>query len=250
MSLIGFRQGGRVAYLVGRDYDREALAAGLHQLGWQTLTVGRDAVLPSPSARHPVFGDVPATRRYLGDRPHSPPDYPDCAREFLRREVWRGTLGEAFSLRRPIFVKSVASKALSGMVLDAERDPDQGYLLETRDPDMPCWLAEPTRMRNEWRILSIRGRIVGWTPNPYRCRTWEPPSHKVAADIARRLWEGMPAFPATSFDIAIGPGDHTLLVEVNGALALGRYGLPLVPYAKTALTAWKAVFASAGGATP
>lgn len=240
-----YRKSRRVAYQIGQDYDTMASAVALRAMGYDVRPfrdLGVDERAFQPVAARPVIGGgAQGFGAIFRDRRWSPDTYPVCVRDFLRREVTEGTLGVALRSRAPIFLKPrTGGKPFSGFVFDRERNRDALWMTETHGSAFPVWTAEPVRMVNERRVLSLRGRIVASSPNPYKQTSWRAPDLDVAKAIARRLWEGLPEYPATSFDVAM-VGRETVLVEVNGALALGRYGMAIEPYARCIVTAWRAV---------
>lgn len=236
----------RRAYIIGDDPDRAALAHALMDLHWCVQHGDWSLALTGKGARRslPLFGDARFTGQALHGYHHKPEDYPECVSEFLGRTVTRSTLEAALcaAQERDIFVKSVTPKAIPGEVWNLRRNDDPRWYECQYEPDMPVWTCAPVRLHNEWRVLAVRGKIVAWSPNPARCRDWNAPDMNVAATIARRLWTGCPMFPATSFDVALTRDDRTVLVEVNGALSLGRYGMDPHAYAKASVIAWQAAF--------
>lgn len=222
-----------------------AAAVGLRDLGFDVRSfrdLGVEERHYDPIASRPVFGGgVMGYGMIFRGRRWSPDTYPACVRDLLCREVTESTLGAALRSRAPIFMKPrTGGKPFSGFVFDRECNREAMWMTETHGSAFPVWTAEPVRMVNEWRVLSLRGKIVASSPNPYKQTSWTAPDRRVAQAIARRLWEAMPEYPATSFDVAI-VGRETVLVEVNGTLALGRYGMAIEPYARCIVTTWRSV---------
>ena len=105
-----------------------------------------------------------------------PPDYPNCLNQFLKRKIWRSTLGEAHaaveaglpSANPPFdltsfFIKPATDvKAFSGGI--EPKDQMLGYYLadwnEDRLPaDLPVWCAELVSFKLEYRVYIVRGEI-------------------------------------------------------------------------------------------
>lgn len=243
--MLPYKKSRRIAYQVSTDYDAMAAAKALGAMGYDVRpfrSLGVEERDYQPAASRPVFGGgVQGYSMIFRGRRWSPDTYPACVREFLRRDVTESTLGAALRSRSPIFLKPrTGGKPFSGFVFDRERNREALWMTETHGSAFPVWTAAPVRMVNEWRVLSLRGKIVAASPNPYKQTSWAPPDRRVAQAIARRLWEAMPEYPATSFDVAI-VGRETALVEVNGTLALGRYGMAIEPYARCIVTTWRSV---------
>lgn len=229
-------------YQLSDDYDAVAMADGFDAIGY---TVRREEPTEF-SPDEPVFGrGIQFYRGHFKSMAWSPETYPECVRPYLGRRVWESTLGDAVRRKEPVFIKPRgAGKDFSGVVFRLlegdEASLDFLWNLETYGGDGAVWCADVVEMKNEWRVLCLRGEVVAWSPNPYRCASWQAPDESVAKQIASALFAGMPEFPASSFDVALLADGRTVLVEVNGALALGRYGLPTEWYARCCAEAWKA----------
>ena len=228
-----------IAHILSRDYDAVAMADGFDAIGYEV----REGAPSSFSPDAPVFGcGIGWYNAHFIGRTWAPETYPEGVRHHLGRRVWTMPLEEAVETHEPIFIKPIGSgKAFSGQVFQRGTDAGLDFMwnLETYGGERPAWCSEVVDMRNEWRVLCREGRVVAWSPNPYRCATWQAPDQRVAEAIAADLFAGMPEFPASSFDVALLADGCTVLVEVNGALALGRYGLPTEEYARCCAVAWK-----------
>lgn len=229
-----------IAHQLSRDYDAVAMADGFDAIGYEV----REGQPAAYFADEPVFGGgIGFYSTHFMRRTWAPDTYPDCVRRHLGRRVWTTPLEQAVQADVPVFIKPIGTgKAFGGQVFTpgTESALDFMWNLETYGGEHDVWCAEVVTIRNEWRVLCLRGEVVAWSPNPYRCASWQAPDQRVAEAVAADLFAGMPEFPASSFDVGLLDDGRTVLVEVNGALALGRYGLPTEHYARCCAVAWEA----------
>lgn len=223
-----------------------AIAEGYEANGYSVQTcVSASKITASPD--QPVVGDCRVIDRILQpvNPAWAPECYPPALTRFLGRNIRTTTLLAVLESPTKMWFKPATGvKRFDAMISDPD-DYERMYMAERWDEDLPVYACDAMTFGNEWRCVSVRGEIVAWSPNPYRCRSWAPPSREVAEDIARTLWESDPARPAQSFDVALLYG-FTVLVEVNPVLGLGLYGMDAGAYAKAHALAWAAVF----GGTP
>lgn len=233
----------RLAYQCGTDYDATAAAAGFASRGWRIEHIDIDySEPPIPVASRPIFGGGVHLLGPLFHGRDRVEDYPACLRPFMGRNVWASTLGEAIEAARrtPIFVKSQAAKVIPGVVITrALLRTNWAYTICHRGEECPVWCSDVVPFRNEWRVVAIDGKVVGWTPIPPRCSTWEAPSESTARHIAAELHAAYPHQRATSFDVGLTRDGRTLLVEQNGPLAFGRYGIDPVTYSRVIEIGWR-----------
>ena len=156
-------------------------------------------------------------------------DYPTCLRPFLGREIRRTTMGDVrarYNDTGPtIFIKPARpqdQKLFTGYTVSRFRD-----LLRTSrlDRDLELYESDPVEFVSEFRFYVHHHKVVAmghYTGNP----TLYPDRETVLRAVGTFADEGAPC--SYGIDFGRTPDGRTLLVEVNGGLALGSYGmLPL-----------------------
>ncbi|KAH3760946.1 small subunit ribosomal protein S30e [Pelomyxa schiedti] len=146
------------------------------------VTIRHTEDILRPSTRLPltradlVVGNFDWTRvalAQLGIAPPRPPDYPACLEPFLRRRVWRTTLGQARELlrrggegaRAGLFIKPAEeAKAFAAIIeprdqmLDTILDGMPG-VIEPRPASTPVYCSELVTMAAEHRVYLVNGEI-------------------------------------------------------------------------------------------
>lgn len=85
-------------------------------------------------------------------------DYPVELQSFLGRKVWQSTINTINSHPEqwPVFVKFLADKEITGVVVSSPKDL---IGCGNWEKDIPVWCAEPVSFTSEWRCFVRYGRI-------------------------------------------------------------------------------------------
>lgn len=192
----------------------------------------------------------------------TPPDYPDCLRSFLYRNVWESTLGDVYDDLRSekytlLFIKPAeGAKAFSGTVVQGPVDDMLQMLLDTSifplcGPDLPVHCSEVVEMNSEYAVYVVDGeirKICHYMCKKSSCRCAEGDTaangalpvlldQDVVNDVVARLQNSPEGQLLTGYraDFALfkkpdtTEGDEspesfqTGLVEVNDGYVSGRY---------------------------
>jgi hypothetical protein len=124
------------------------------------------------------------------------------------------------------FIKSVDVKKVTGMVLEADKDDHDTWLIEHSDLDGDDLIitAPVVRIEREWRFFVLEGKVV--TGSTYRRDGYKVRRHTVspaawaAADLAVQKW--MPS-PNIVIDIARTWGGEYKVIEFNCLSCSGFY---------------------------
>ncbi|MBZ0117270.1 MAG: ATP-grasp domain-containing protein [Sandaracinaceae bacterium] len=191
-----------------------------------------------------VCGDIPTVESalsQLGAVVPDPHDYPEELHPYLRRRVWRSTVGRVLAdacdgVVRPFFVKPAARlKRFTGLVIESSAD---AAALHGVSRAMPVWCAERVRFVSEHRVFVVRGAIVG--VRPYE---GDAPIDLDVVRGAIALYE--PGAPrGYGIDFGVLDDGATALVEVNDGYGLGSYGLDPDVYAELVVARWEELQAS------
>ena len=210
---------------------------GFLKKGYEVVTFDDDSEIPLD--RSPiVVGGIPVVKRVLERMGKSVPvlDYPESAKEFLGRKVWRGVLGDLEShLSGPrIFVKPVEQKLFTGTDIMCFEDR---FAFSHCPDDTPVYFSEVRKFVSEWRCYVVEGELLQMCF--YRGDSFILPDPELPRRILRAMQESGEAPISFGIDIGVRAINHeTLLVEVNDGFALGNYGLPSIPYAHLIETRW------------
>lgn len=181
-----------------------------------------------------IVGYVGTIRRrlhYLGI-PVPELDYPPELKSFLGRRVWKSTINTVNNHPEqwPVFVKSVADKEITGVLVQSPKDL---IGCGNWEKDVPVWCSEPVNFVSEWRCFIRYGRILD--VRQYR-GNWE---HMPDVNIIKTAVQSYTTAPAGySADFGLTDTGKTLLIEINDGYALGSYGLFYVDYAKLLAARW------------
>lgn len=232
-----------VLWAVDRGYanSAEARAITLHaMLSGQAVRYTDSAgerTLPLNTTVVPV-GSVEYVRRVakdlFGAPPPEIPDYPQPLHRFLGREVRRMAIKDAPD---GAFVKPVSAKRFDVIRSFDHRNPPDV------PPDTECWVCEPVRFREEYRIYVLDHEAIGIAQYDLysRDRDLSPEDlDRIAGMIT--LWDEQPA--AWALDVGfVSGGDDLLLVETNDGWATGYYPAAMPPgaYAEWLLARWREI---------
>ncbi|WP_259453070.1 ATP-grasp domain-containing protein [Streptomyces ginkgonis] len=196
-----------------------------HRRGLPTVSLPSAAVPQGLSARHlhagPTFADAVAPALGIALL-QAPEDWlPALPQAFTRREIRALPLGEAYTLRRPAFVKSPNDKSVPARVYaDGSRLPGPDAL----DPGTTVLVGDVVRFTEEHRLFLLDGAVhtAARYAEDGRLRTG-PPSPGALAFGARLLAAVGDTLPsAVVVDVGRTAGGWAV-VEANAAWACGRY---------------------------
>ena len=141
--------------------DDQRLGAAALKLGWK---VERHATNPPATIKDPVFyGEVSYSRRQaevLGGRLIEPEDdwIAHVPENFLRREVFSTSLGDAYILKYPAFVKPAGAKAFKAKVYETGDELRQAGA--PYDPTIMVLVSDPVNFEVEYRCFVLKNRIA------------------------------------------------------------------------------------------
>jgi hypothetical protein len=190
----------------------------------------------------------------FGVRPELP-NYPECLKSYLGREIWTDTIDSINSSPNKwgIFVKPVKEKAFTGKVINSPADlVGCGSCYENYE--VLC--SKALDIKREWRAFIYYDNIIDI--RPYK-GDWHVQYDADVIDNALKdfvKWENRPV--ACSLDFAVASIEKilqtidseagvfqksvflpsTILLEANDAYALGCYGLHHIDYAKMISARW------------
>lgn len=183
------------------------------------------------------------------------PNYPDCLREYLGRQIWTDTINSIASDEKKWsagwFVKPMnREKAFTGKVISSIADLiGCGNCHENYE--VLC--SEKLDILAEWRGFILYDKIIDLRSYGLlldTLRDKEAWHYSYDADTVEnmmedfRKWKDRPA--SCSMDIGVVRDSHgnekTVLIEMNDSYALGNYGLPSIFYAKLISARWSQLF--------
>ena len=181
-----------------------------------------------------LVGYVGTVQMHLQDMGFPIPDinYPIQLRPYLGRRIWKSTINTInhHPEQWPVFVKSVADKEITGVLV---RSPKDLIGCGNWARDIPVWCSEPVHFETEWRCFVRYGKILD--VRRYRGTREQMPD----SDIIKRAVQDYENAPAgCSLDFGLTNDGRTLLIEVNDGYSLGCYGLFYIDYAKLLAARW------------
>lgn len=169
----------------------------------------------------PTFADAVAPR--LGIAPlEAPRDWlAGLPREFTHREVTLVTIGEAYELRRPAFIKSPNDKSIKAMIYtDGSRLPGPDAV----DRRTPVLVSDIVDFTVEYRLHLLDGTVHATSQyaEQGRLRLGPPSAGALAfgADLLAGLGHTLPT--AIVVDVGVIDG-RWAVIEPNAAWASGAY---------------------------
>ncbi|QWP78148.1 ATP-grasp domain-containing protein [Lysobacter sp. K5869] len=245
----------RIAYIEQRGNDlehEERLAAealarrGIEVRRYRRKHIERRA-LPLDETCF-VMGTAPCVQgamKQLGIPVPAPNDYPAALRPWLRRKVWRETLGavEAWvseGARGGLFVKPAERlKTFTGRVFD---HPGDLYYLGGASRRQTVWCSESVRWRSEFRAYVIGETVVAL--DHYHGDPALRPCERSIAEALRAYRDSGEAPAAYGIDFGVLDDGRTALVEANDGYALGAYDIGAEPYTDLLLARWAELMAT------
>ncbi len=175
----------------------------------------------------------------LGIEVPQPADYPDSLQPYLRRRIWKSTLGviEQRILdgdSAPVFVKPAERrKNFTGRIFATI---DDFRVIGDVSRRQPVWCSEVVAWASEYRVYVVKHEIGA--VKHYGGDTAITPDLQVieAALAAYRAAGSAPA--AYGIDFGVLATGETALVEANDGYSLGAYELSGVIYTDLLLTRW------------
>jgi hypothetical protein len=175
-----------------------------------------------------------AAFRQLGVAIPLPADYPPEVAEFMRRDIWPSTVGQARAAfdsgSAPMFVKPRFSrKRFTGRVFTSGTD----WPLCNLSRHLEIWCSTPVTFLSEHRIFVVNGAV--------RAIRLYDGSHEITPDlatvaaIASALSARMAGF---AFDVGVLDDGTTALVEVNEGFSVGGYGVDAEVLVDVFLARW------------
>ncbi|MFK3985747.1 ATP-grasp domain-containing protein [Micromonospora sp. NPDC050397] len=169
----------------------------------------------------PTFADAVAAR--LGIAPlEAPADWlTGLPREFTRREITLVTIGEAYELRRPAFVKSPNDKSVKAMIYtDGSRLPGPDAI----ERGTPVLVSDIVDFVAEYRLHLLDGEVHAASQYAERGSLFlGPPSPDAlafGADLLAGFGQTLPS--AIVLDVGLVDGGWAV-IEPNAAWASGAY---------------------------
>lgn len=191
-----------------------------------------------------VVGTVPVVLSALQSLGIAPPptnDYPVCLEPFLRRRIWRSTVGQLMNRLyfsdefAPVFAKPEGrKKRFTGRVFQSAEDV---YHLEGASKSIPILCSDVTHWVSEYRTFVINGRIVG--TRHYSGDPMVAPDHAVIAECVARLEASPESTAGYGLDFGVLDNGTTAIVEWNDGYSLGSYGLCRELYCDLLLSRWE-----------
>lgn len=173
-----------------------------------------------------------------------PDDYPAVLRPWLRRRVWRETLGavEAWVAENGgggLFVKPAERlKTFTGRVFG---HPGDLYFLGGASRRQSVWCSQVVSWRSEYRAYAIGAQVVAL--DHYAGDPALRPCERTIAEAVRAWHDSGEAPAGYGIDFGVLDDGSTALVEANDGYALGAYGIAAELYADLLLARWAQLMA-------
>ncbi len=220
---------------------RELAARGLPV---ELFTAKRISRRSLPLTRHTlVAGDIPVVYgalKQIGVEPPATNDYPASLEPFLRRRMWRSTVGRARDLlygcgSQPFFAKPAdRMKRFTGRVFES---PEDARAIASVSGGTAVVCSEVVEWVSEHRVYVVKGEIVGM-----RHYSGDPTA-RLDGDSVRTavalFTESGDAPAGYGIDFGLLASGETALVEVNDGFSLGSYGLASGLYMDLIVARWE-----------
>lgn len=203
----------------------QVLREAAHRRGLHTVQLPTFAVPADLRAEHlhagPGFADVVAPALGIALL-QAPMDWlARLPREFTRREIHLVPIREAYSLRRPAFIKSPNDKQIPALVYtDGSRLPGPDEV----DPHTPVLISDVMEFATEYRLYLLDGVVHTGSRYARNGRlSLGPLDEDAAAFGAELLTECGDTLPS-AIVVDVGRADgHWSVIEANAAWASGMY---------------------------
>jgi hypothetical protein len=183
------------------------------------------------------IADVHAGLRALGKPIPAPLDYPDRLSGWLKRDVWRSTIGAVrqwtANPNGSCFVKPAANQKLfTGMVWKGD-DVNRAYTAECPE-DTEVWCSDILDFHAEYRTFILDGEILD-------CRRYKgdwglAPDRVFVEQMVEAFKPDAPR--AYTLDVGVLEDRSCALIEVNDGFSFGHYGLDSDLYARMLSARW------------
>lgn len=207
---------------------------GFEECGMETVGFQSIDELQNARRQDIVVGYVGMIQRRLLSLGITVPemDYPESLKFCMGRKVWKSTANIVNRSPEmwPVFMKSVADKAITGVVV---RTPKDLIGCGMWNGDQEVWCSDVVSFVEEWRCFVRYRRILD--VRHYK-GDWRHFLDFTVVEKAVRDWKDAPA--GYALDFGLTEDGRTLLVEANDGYALGSYGLFYVDYAKLLSARW------------
>lgn len=163
--------------------------------------------------------------------------YPIEIRDYLGRDIWETTLGEAKLYTYPVFIKPEAMKKFTGFVYGIDT-PEQDFLDAPDSTKVYCSL--PIEFVSEYRYYINGNTILGFGRyDQSETENAPEPDLSIVNECIERLNLGRPF----SLDLGVLSNGNTVLVEYHEFYALGLYDKALSPevYSNLLYDSWKSL---------
>ncbi|MET8041317.1 ATP-grasp domain-containing protein [Micromonospora sp. NPDC005215] len=203
----------------------QRLRDAAHRRGLPTVQLATFEVPAGLQADHlhagPTFADAVAP--LLGIAPlEAPHDWlAGLPRDFTHREITVVTIGEAYELRRPAFVKSPNDKTIRAMIYtDGSRLPGPDAV----DRQTPVLVSDIVDFAAEYRLHLLDGAVHAGSQYAEQGRLRLGPATADALAFGADLLAGFGHTLPTAIVVDVGVIDgHWAVIEPNAAWASGAY---------------------------
>lgn len=175
----------------------------------------------------------------------APNDYPAALQPWLRRRVWRASLGAveaamADGTAAGVFAKPADRlKTFTGRVFS---HPGDLYFLGGASRRQAVWCSTLVRWRSEFRAYVIGAEVVAL--DHYSGDPALRPCERTIAEAVRAYHDSGEAPAGYGIDFGVLEDGRTALVEANDGYALGAYDTAAEPYAELLLARWAQLMAT------
>ncbi|PWI41941.1 ATP-grasp domain-containing protein [Streptomyces sp. ICBB 8177] len=142
-------------------------------------------------------------------------------REYTGREITFGPIHEAYSLRRPAFVKSPNDKGIPARIYtDGSRLPGPDAV----DPSTPVLVSDLVEFTTEYRLYLLNGSVHTGSRYAEQGRLSPGPLSKEAAAFGAGLLDGCSGTLPSAIVVDVGTASGSWsVIEANAAWASGMY---------------------------
>jgi hypothetical protein len=194
-----------------------------------------------------VFGDVDITHSAMRQLKIAIPEtscYPDALAPYLRRRVWKDTLGAVRQRlddgAAPVFAKPASRlKVFTGGVFSHHSD---FYSVGSTSWKEPVWCSEVVEWRSECRVYVIGTEIV--SVDHYDGDATVRPDLGVIEEAVNDYSRSGEAPAAYGIDFGVLASGETALIEANEGYSLGAYQISSEAYTNVVFARWRQLTAS------
>ena len=178
------------------------------------------------------IGTVHKALKQLGLEPPLPIQPPEELIPYLKRNIWKSTLGEIRKLQEvPIFIKPLYGyKSFTGHVITEFKDLIRSAEF---DNNFPILVQDAINFKSEWRVYVIGEEVKGighYNGNPIAF-----PDQTFIKEAIDRFTSHPAAY---GIDFGLTTENETVLIEINDGFSIGNYGLEDYHYARLLEARW------------